>query len=468
MKSENISTPISFRAETASKAATDGQAKDVQQFSNAMDSASEKVNREVHREAQRDEQQNTETPPRTTESQPGQAMVQRQNNGQSEPLSTERKNTDVTVGNVEGAENDSTIASTLKTQEPHGVSIVDYLMSLSQITTAPTNDAIAQPEQKPAVSELSTAAEQTAALLSFLDFQTKQPTPPSQLPDLENSIGTYATANPISQMPSTTTNALSSTRYLGQPIPSSNSLQDESSNLIFEAPSQTPLLSRNALENNLTLPLVDVPTMSTTTTNITSPDVSQPLEAPLFTPFQTLQTFSQTQPESLQNMSNSSGSIAMGNGDEFSQSTTTFLVKAAANGSHTAVLKVSPEHLGPLRADIAMNELPDGTKSMSLTLTLSNEQAMEMAKESLGKLQSELALAGISCPTIQLKMDAPISATNQTGTSEGSLHSSSNPSSGQQSHRDDSRSKRISYEDQATALSPTEKNMTISLFDRTA
>lgn len=450
---------MSFRAEMATKAATDGHPNDVQQFSSAMDSAS----RKVKREAQRDESQDNKPSPRTTAIPKEQNMVQRPNSKLGEQ-SSDSKNADKSKESGDASESTSPIDNASKTQQSQDSAIADYFKSLTQTQPMPTGDTASQPEQSSTSSELSTSAAQTAAILALLDFQPNHPPLPNELPELDYSIGSSPPSATLLQVASATIHARASTSYTGLPIPSVNSLQDESANLISEAPSQTPLLNQNSFENNFALSLSDASPMTATISPPSSMELAETLDDPKFSP---LQTFQQIQPDSWKTTSNGSGTIAMGNGDEFAQSTTSFLVRAHANGSHEAVLKVSPEHLGPLRADIAMNELPDGTKSMSLTLTLSNEQAMDMAKESLGKLQSELALAGISCPTIQLKLDTPIAAAAQNGASEGSLHSSSNPSSGQQSHRDDSRSKRISYEEQAAALSPMEQSLTIGLFDRT-
>jgi len=446
MKSQTISLEVNFRAELKSPQIPEGKRTEVHSFSHELEQASKRTKR--NDQAAKFEESKAIDRPSSNQNERNEVRTtsdhqdKKQNKlNQSDPIA--EKKTDST------SEKKTNATSIPVVKSPIGLDIDDYFLRLSPWPAMTMEDSnLSHPEQSSTPSDLSTSAAQTFSILALMNFQIDPPLSNTGKNILDKPIGAYTTTTPP----------------LEQLAPNSINLIN---NQDFDANAQLQTSQINTTPPNNILTSPPAATNATnSTTSFSDPADSSFTDFLNIGPFQSF-NLPQTQIAPTHETQNISGNISMKNGDEFAQSTASFLIKTHPNGSHEATLKVSPEHLGPLRADIAMSELPDGTQSMTLTLTLSNDQAMDMAKDNLAKLQAELALAGISCPAIQLKMDNPISSASQTLPSEGSLHSSSNPNSGQPSYRDDSRSKSLPNDAQVTIGSFTENSQPINLFDRT-
>jgi hypothetical protein len=131
--------------------------------------------------------------------------------------------------------------------------------------------------------------------------------------------------------------------------------------------------------------------------------------------------------------------ISMLNPEEFAQGLSGLAVRALKEGGMQATLRVTPEALGPLRADISISKLDDGANAVSMTLTLAHPQALEAARESLEALQQSLAAAGMPQAQIALRLGDPVAAAGQSSAMESSLHSGSQNQNGSQGSGSQSR-----------------------------
>lgn len=159
--------------------------------------------------------------------------------------------------------------------------------------------------------------------------------------------------------------------------------------------------------------------------------------------------------------------FAMHTPQEFADSATSLAMRSLKDGGQIAVLKVTPENLGPVTAEIAFSKHPDGTQRLSMTLTLSNNEAMNMAQQGLSDLHQSLAAAGIAQVQINMRLDPPVTQAGASSTIESSLHSGQQFDHGSRqgdgSSRQGSRWGQVgSDEPVAEAWSPTR------LFDRLA
>jgi hypothetical protein len=115
--------------------------------------------------------------------------------------------------------------------------------------------------------------------------------------------------------------------------------------------------------------------------------------------------------------------LSMATPQEFAEGASSFATRALQDGTTQAILRVTPEALGPVEAQIQFGKQADGTVSLSMTLTLSNTHALEIAKQSVADLQQALSAAGLPQANLLLRLDIPLLGAQSNSSSQSSLHS---------------------------------------------
>ena len=119
----------------------------------------------------------------------------------------------------------------------------------------------------------------------------------------------------------------------------------------------------------------------------------------------------------------SSTVLSMSTHQDFAASTTLFATRAFQDGTTQAVLRVSPDALGPVEARVQLTRQADGSSLLSMTLTMSNAQALETARQSMADLQQALSAAGLPPVNLTLRLEAPVAPPQSNGSSQSALHS---------------------------------------------
>ena len=152
---------------------------------------------------------------------------------------------------------------------------------------------------------------------------------------------------------------------------------------------------------------------------------------------------------------------------DFADSAASFMVKSSKDGTTSAILKVTPEALGPVTAQITLGK--DASSPIMLTLTMNNQAAMDIAKQGIDQLQSNLAQAGLPSAHITIHYDTPVNHASQSSMNSNA-DSSNRQSSQQRQHQ--SQSQTQSQTQTQTYLNQTSMNddgsswTSVGLFDK--